>query len=573
MEINKKDSLIEVTGSISGKTTQIEYTLPTIDVISKRINSFLQRHSDIATMDEIGKTRLGYSINRIKIGNGPKDLFIVGGTHSNEVIAVDTISQFLEHFDDEFDQSLLDEVTIHIVPIQNPEGYKVLDSLMTEIIGYTERNGIDLEEFCHDYYINYRTDDLIFKSFREMNMFMTDENFISHFREFILSNEVYKRLHEKNVLPSLNKKFPYLSKDDKDTIMISFDEALLNISPSLSLEEYLFEVRTIIMDTRNKLDLNNKHDVAFKIYLEMLFSSLVKPLTLINLNAITKLHQEQLKEVSFNAYIMLKNLITEEVEDDPKLKVDFENSFLFSCTKQDVQTMMAQFASNIIDGVNLNGNTPYSPGISVIRNKEEVFDKRGSLSNIRNYSKLGPLGTSIPDESKASETIDETNIEFVNENKALLNILGESVDAGTYSGCILCHGTGGLLYYKPNDELTQANYLNFMEINESLVTEMQSAIDSSIADLDPDRYSELIAKGSHYYRKMESADKTGFGDLLRSKYPRVIMYENSVMGGNPLGPYGDIENYARTIMCFIKAIESASKNISLTNGIKSVRFN
>lgn len=571
--ITKKDSnSIETIGAISKKKTDIEYTLPTLDVINRRINKFLSEHSEIASMEEVGKTRLGYSLNKISIGHGPKDLFIIGGTHSNEVIAVDTITQFLEHFDDNFDQSLLNEVTIHIIPIQNPEGYQVLDSLMTEIMNYTERNGIDLEEFCHDYYLNYRTDDLIYKSFKEMNKFMTDENFITHFREYITSNEVYGRLHAGNVLPGLNKEYPYLVGNDNDTVMLTFDKAILNVDPNLPLEEYLYEVRRIIMDTRNKLDENNKYDRALKIYLGMLFSSLDKPLTLINLNAITKLHQIQLEMVSFNAHTILKNRISEEVKDDPVLKVDFENSYLFTCSKQEVHTMMAQFASNIIDGVNLNGNSPYSPGINVIRNKEEVFDGRGSLSNIRNYSKNSPLGRSIPDETKAFGVIDESNIEFVNENKILLNVLGDSVDAGRYGGCILCHGTGGLLYYKPNEGLTMANYMNYMDTNESIVTDMQESIDETIKDLDPNRYAELMIKGSHYYRRMESADNTGFGDLLRSKYPRVIMFENSVMGGNPLGPYGDVENYARTVIVFSKAIEAASRNLSLSTGVKPTRY-
>ena len=43
------------------------------------------------------------------------------------------------------------------------------------------------------------------------------------------------------------------------------------------------------------------------------------------------------------------------------------------------------------------------------------------------------------------------------------------------------------------------------------------------------------------------------------------MLENSVMGGNPFGPYGDISNYIRTVACFTKAIEGACKTLALTN--------
>ena len=43
------------------------------------------------------------------------------------------------------------------------------------------------------------------------------------------------------------------------------------------------------------------------------------------------------------------------------------------------------------------------------------------------------------------------------------------------------------------------------------------------------------------------------------------MLENSVMGGNPFAPYGDAENFARTINCFGKAITHACKVLKLSN--------
>jgi hypothetical protein len=42
--------------------------------------------------------------------------------------------------------------------------------------------------------------------------------------------------------------------------------------------------------------------------------------------------------------------------------------------------------------------------------------------------------------------------------------------------------------------------------------------------------------------------------------------ENSVMGGNPFSPYGDMANYIRTIVVFSKSINAACKQLKLEKG-------
>lgn len=566
MAIEQKGNYVVGTGTVTGKEYKYEYVLPTIGVVNKRIDEFEQKHQDIVTRSKVGYTRLGYPINCLKIGNGPKDLFIVGGTHSNEIIAIDAISQFLARFDEDFDQSLLNDVTINIIPVQNPEGYAIVNALLEEIDDTLKRNDDDLREFCYDYYINYRNDSLIAISFREMNKFMTDENFIEHYKEYIRSNPGYKRLHESNVLPGLNKEVPFLNDDGMDEQM-TLDEKILSIPDDLPLELFLRKVRQAISDRRRRLDLNSKHDRALDLYLDMLFQSLTVPLTLINLHEIKKLHQEMLKDVSLNAYIAIKDKMSKEVEssDDPKLIVDFSKSLLMTCTKGQESTIMAEFASTAVNGVNLNGNWDKSPGRGVQLEGEVVYSKNRSIENLQNYSINSPLGRSLTDEMLAISNLDESNMVYENENQALLDLLEESKENGTYGACILCHGTGGELYYKPNEDLAKNNFLNYSEFNEGLVDSMEDSIDDSVKDLEPERYDKFKAEGKHYYRKRDDADKTGFGDFLRGKYQGVIMLENSVMGGNPFGPYGDISNYVRTMAGFNKAVEGACKTLALTN--------
>ena len=63
-----------------------------------------------------------YPINEYIIGNGKKDLFIVGGTHGSEIISVDFVLQLLKNLPDlkDYDPNL---ITLHVIPLQNPEGF------------------------------------------------------------------------------------------------------------------------------------------------------------------------------------------------------------------------------------------------------------------------------------------------------------------------------------------------------------------------------------------------------------------------------------------------------------------
>ncbi len=569
-------------GQVSGKEYDYEYVLPTLDVIKRRIETFLETHKEIATIfKSVATSKLGKGIDIIQIGHGPKELYVVGGTHSNEIIAVDVVSQFLNSFDKEFDKSLLDEVTINVIPIQNPEGYLVLDALMNEIDDYIRRNDkINLQGFCYDYYINYRTDSLVYLSFKEMNKFLGSEDFINQFRNFIMNNTIYKRLHEKqivvdgkkvgnSVFPVMNRELGYANPKDGDTMMMTFDERLLSIDPSLPLKDYLKEVRNVITDTKEKVDSNDQYNIGFIKYLDLLFDALLTvPLKPVELENIPKSHHDMLKDASLNAHLTIKDELDNAKKILPGLKVAINNSILMTCTKDQVSSIITEYAANINNGVNLNGNSVYSPGIEKEIKEEKDYSKNASIANLRNYYRLSPLGSSV---SRGMEwvartsTLTEENMVYENENQMLLDVLSDSMNNGIYGGLILCHGTGGEFYYKPNAELSGENYSSFVEYNDKLSTSMQDAVDDIVKDLDPDRANTLMETGKHYYRKRDDDDNTGFGDYLRAKYPGVILFENSVMGGNPFGPYGDINNYVRTVAGFNAAIESACKTLALTN--------
>ena len=62
------------------------------------------------------------------------------------------------------------------------------------------------------------------------------------------------------------------------------------------------------------------------------------------------------------------------------------------------------------------------------------------------------------------------------------------------------------------------------------------------------------------YQMLECSDKSGYGDYLRRTYPGVLMIELSKMGGNPIGPYGDVNNIAKVFSDNIQAVDSVMLN-------------
>src|SRR5574344_2031707 len=68
----------------------------------------------------IGRTQYGFPIDKISIGFGNKEMFIVGGTHGSEVIGVDFVTQLISSLKEGFDPNLM---KIIFIPLQNPEGF------------------------------------------------------------------------------------------------------------------------------------------------------------------------------------------------------------------------------------------------------------------------------------------------------------------------------------------------------------------------------------------------------------------------------------------------------------------
>lgn len=475
------------------KLDNITYEKLNYERIRNRIDNLFQNEELLKkglTKKNIATTEYGYNLDCISIGQGNNELFIVAGTHGSEIISVDFVTQLLEQINtfEEFDPNLF---KINIIPIQNPEGFDISTSNLKNI------NDDNFEQSSYEYYLRYRTDNIILKALQELNYFinniisssdiMTATTFLNHFKNFINTNKLWQQLSDNKAMPN-----------------ITIFNKLIN---SISNQDNLQDLQIALLDSCNKTisklnNNNNLNDLFLITFIEQIkqgFSNSTIWNTISNENQV-KLHQQMFKDSN------LENL------QNPNLKTNIDNIYRLFNHPQGSQITWDATGN----GINLNANNPLNPGINANKNKTIIYGL-GAKSNIKNYFP-GPIGTS---------TKDIENFSYAIENKALFKILNDSYNKGTYLATLLYHGTGGLIYYKPYESLmNEQKYSEYYTYNQEL--------------------AKIYNKGTNY-KILEESDTTGYGDLLRRTFPGVLLIELSKMGGNPIAPYGDQNNIYNTI--------------------------
>ena len=499
------------------KIENVSYEKLNYQTYQKRINELLKNEKLQKLgikISQIGSTTYNYPLECITIGNGNKELFIVGGTHGSEIISVDFVTQLIENIPDlkEFDPN---EFKLNIIPTQNPEGFDITTSTLSNI------NEDSFKDISFEYYKKYRQDNIIAQTLNETNNFfnvlinnnniITANDYLIEIKKFINTNHKWKQLDNPRNMPKIKIFNNLINKEDK---INNFEE---------------LKYKLILICNRALAEFNPNEDLSEIIIIDQLKKALTtnKLWTDIDNKTLTKLHQQMFKETLPNN---IKNI--EMKKDTLDIPVPEGSHILWDATGGK-------------NNINLNANIPINPGIEVIKKGEKRYGP-GAKNNIRNYFK-GPLG--VPTE-------DVNNFKYATENKALYKLINSSYKNGSYIATLLYHGTGGLIYYQPYENLMEEkNYTDFYNYNLELANIYQKETD---------------------YRKIESSDKTGYGDLLRRTFPGVLLIELSKMGGNPIAPYGDVDNIYRTVNENLKAINSLlkyfkEKNITLENNIKTIK--
>ena len=120
----------------------------------KLMDSF--NNTIITEVSSIGSTsNEKLPITHFTLGNGSKQVVVAGSQHANEIITVTFVLNLMSYLVK--NNIVFEDLTIHFIPILNPEGYVVISSAIKEKLG---KNATDNEitKFCFDYYKAYRED-------------------------------------------------------------------------------------------------------------------------------------------------------------------------------------------------------------------------------------------------------------------------------------------------------------------------------------------------------------------------------------------------------------------------------
>ncbi|HEX6975121.1 MAG TPA: M14 family metallopeptidase [Vicinamibacterales bacterium] len=94
--------------------------------VVRRLDGVVAAAPDLFTMEKIGESGEGRSINYVRVGRGPTGVLLWSQMHGDEPTATAALFDFFDyltrHRDDEVVRRLLSQLTLHIVPMLNPDG-------------------------------------------------------------------------------------------------------------------------------------------------------------------------------------------------------------------------------------------------------------------------------------------------------------------------------------------------------------------------------------------------------------------------------------------------------------------
>jgi hypothetical protein len=94
--------------------------------IVQRLNAFVERAPDLFTMEQLGESVEGRSIHHVRAGTGPMPVLLWSQMHGDEPTATsalfDLFEYLIRHRQTPAVQGILGRLTLHVVPMLNPDG-------------------------------------------------------------------------------------------------------------------------------------------------------------------------------------------------------------------------------------------------------------------------------------------------------------------------------------------------------------------------------------------------------------------------------------------------------------------
>lgn len=128
-----------------------------LDILNKSKNN--NPIFQIKEVEEIGRTNFNYPIRHFTAGIGNKHIVMNASTHGCEIITVSFVLELMNMIAESNPMfiNILNEVTIHFIPLLNPEGFIVATSAIDYI--FKDKTNDEKLKIMTEYMQNYRQDD------------------------------------------------------------------------------------------------------------------------------------------------------------------------------------------------------------------------------------------------------------------------------------------------------------------------------------------------------------------------------------------------------------------------------
>lgn len=523
----------------------IEYAILNYDKYHSRLQKLLENNSankfPVTKQPDIAQSPCGFPVEHYTIGSGDKHLIIMGGTHGNEIISVDFVTQLMKNIAEgrgDYNNLDLNKITLDFIPCQNPEGFYIttyaLDSKMKNM---TEE---EIEKFSKEYYQAYRNDNIdvhnnrvqgnpenhgpkkryaifndvtpdcipeidkahqklkaaviklysdnhfengtmanFFANSEGVNLNDNNENFFHIFNERIKENgPQYGNMGDNGVLKSVPGPIGMPSKSLDHFEYALENQGLIELVNNLSKEDKLLGLLTY-------------HGTG-----GMVFANPV----------------DEQENVLYHTELNGKPI------DPRRLNKLGENSELTTVfdTDQSIDRSFKFLINRILA-------SKYTSTVDNVYNEKSLLK---TLNNAKNMIELASQALNNLNIPKNVKEVTDPNIQIIVTN--INNHLAE------------------LMYALENNNLKQIKHFESQLTNELLKLN---------PNLEKDLKSLQIGNLSTYPITSYPKQITGVGDLLRNLYPGTLLIELSKMGGNPIAPYGDRQgNYETTIDANLRAV-------------------
>lgn len=206
------------------------------------------------------------------------------------------------------------------------------------------------------------------------------------------------------------------------------------------------------------------------------------------------------------------------------------------------------------NGIDIQANSEFNPANAKINNGEEIYMRTKRNNNI-NIAHPGPINCPF-DKNKGA-------FKQENETKAISNLLDKLNKNQELFAYLNYHSTGGMIFQRPAIKPEKLDVPQEQILEKELFNYLCARIysDKTIRDKQKNESYRIYPAGlptiksradiqntPETNRKINNSPATSLNDIFRLKYPLDLLIELSAMGGNPIGPYGDMKGNYKNVM-------------------------